>query len=354
MTPRFESIRLLDFRCFESLEFTPGPGRSFVVGRNAMGKTSLLEAICILLRLQSPRTSSLAEAVKVERPAFVIDGRCGGSHLSCTWMEGSRRISLDSKVQTRSDDYLGIARVAWLANSDLDLVLGSSSVRRRFLDFLGTQAVPGYRAALRSYERALRSRNALLKDTRPRREIAAFDEPLTSAGDILLNARSSLTAILAPLAATCCREISGANDHLEIRFRAGADVPMIQALEASRPEEDRLRQTVVGPHRDDILIKLNGLGGSAFASEGQQRSIALALKLAQARHLQNVQGTPPLFLLDDVFGELDPPRRNRLLASLPENAQAIISTTFLDWADIDGSDAIMDLCDGRLAPRLHA
>jgi len=354
MTPLLESVRLLDFRCFESVDLRPGPQRSFLVGKNAMGKTSLLEAICVLLRLQSPRTSTLAETVRVGKPAFSIDGHCGGSHLSCTWRDGSRRISLDSKLQTRTEDYLAIARVAWLANSDLDLVLGGGAVRRRFLDFLGSQAVPGYRTALRSYERALRSRNALLRDSRPRREIAAFDDPLTSSGDILLDARARLCQILAPLAAECCREISGANDRLEMTFRPGSSLPMSDSLAASRPDEERLRQTVVGPHRDDIDIHLNGLESSAFASEGQQRSIALALKLAQARHLEERQGVPPLFLLDDVFGELDPARRNRLLASLPPNAQAIITTTFLDWADIGASDAIFDLSDGRLVPRLHA
>ena len=112
----------------------------------------------------------------------------------------------------------------------------------------------------------------------------------------------------------------------------------------------RLRQTVVGPHRDDVKIVINKLDAAGFASEGQQRGIALALKLAQARHIEAVQNRAPILLLDDIFGELDPERRNRFLASLPPQSQAIITTTFLDWADRKPEDAVFKLADGRLEP----
>lgn len=336
-------LRLRSFRCFDALEFQPGPGRTFIVGRNAQGKTSILEAVCILLRLQSPRTASLAEVVKFGQPGFALDGHCAGAHLSCRSAGTGREIALDSKPQIRTDDYLDVARVAWFANSDIELVRGSGSVRRRFLDFLGTQSVPGYRKSLRAYERALRSRNALLKDGRPRREIAAFDEPLIEAGEFLLAARAALCADLAPLARTSCAEITGGLDTLEAAFRPGCRGPLREALAALRPDEERLRHTLAGPHRDDVELVINGLDAAAFASEGQQRGIALALKLAQARHLEAAQGRPPILLLDDVFGELDAGRRNRLLASLPPAAQAIITTTFLDWAGDTGGDVVLRL-----------
>ena len=313
------------------------------MGCNAQGKTSILEAVCILLRLQSPRTSSLAEAVKFGLPGFAIDGHCAGSHLSCRYADDGREIALDSKPRPRTNDYLDVARVAWFANSDLELVRGSGSVRRRYLDFLGGQSVPGYRKSLRAYERALRSRNSLLKDGRPRREIAAFDEPLVEAGDLLFASRRELCSQLSPLARDSCSEISGGSDTLETAYHPGCEGPFREALSAARPEEDRLRQTVVGPHRDDVHLAINGLAASTFASEGQQRSIALALKIAQARHLEIVQGHPPILLLDDVFGELDAVRRNRLLASLPTAAQAIITTTFLDWAGNTDGDAVFRL-----------
>ena len=110
-----------------------------------------------------------------------------------------------------------------------------------------------------------------------------------------------------------------------------------------------MRQTVCGPHRDDLEISLNGLTASAFASEGQQRSIVLALKIAQARHLETLHEKPPVLLLDDIFGELDASRRNRLLSSLPAGAQTIITTTFLDWADAHPIEKVFQLAQGKLS-----
>jgi DNA replication and repair protein RecF len=326
-------IRLRRFRCFDALDFQPGPARTCIVGQNAQGKTSILEAVCVLLRLQSPRTSTPADLVKSGHAACSIEGRVHDTHLQYRLAHGTREILLDSKPQSKSDDYLSVARICWFANSDLELVKGGGSSRRRFLDFLGTQSVPGYRKSLRDYERSLRSRNSLLKEGRPRREIAAFDAPLLEAGEFLLAARRSLVETLAPLATAACAEISGSADTLSLSYSPGATAPFAESLAASRPEEDRLRQTVRGPHRDDLDLTLNALKASAFASEGQQRGITLALKIAQARHLAALHPVPPILLLDDIFGELDPARRNRLLAALPTNAQTLITTTFLDWAD---------------------
>ena len=343
-------LRLQDFRCFESLEIFPGPGRTFVTGANAQGKTSLLEAVCLLLRLQSPRTSTTAEAIRFGQPRLSLNAHFSGTHLVLHHGHDGRELLLDSKPQTRTDDYLDVARVAWFANTDLDLVRGGSSGRRRYLDFLGMQCVPGYRKPLRAYERALRSRNSLLKDNRPRREVEAFDPPLVEAGEFLFAARAGLCETLAPLARAACLEISGGCDTMEIAYHPGGGSPLASALAASRQEEIRLRQTVVGPHRDELKIAINRLEAAGFASEGQQRGIALSLKLAQARHLEAVQNRAPILLLDDIFGELDPDRRNRLLASLPAQSQTIITTTFLDWADRHPADAVFKLADGRLEP----
>ena len=344
-------VRLSQFRCFDSLDVHPGPQRTYVVGKNSQGKTSILEAICVLLRLQSPRTSTVTDLFKSKTNGFALEGVFNDTRLSFRNTDEGRQISLDSKVQLKSADYLEVARVTWFANTDLELVKGGGALRRRYLDFLGVQSAPGYKRALSNYERTQRSRNALLKVGRHRREIAAFDSSLIESGELLMEARAGLCSSLAPLARSSCEEISGQADTLEIRYRPGCNGPFAEALAASRDEEDRLRQTVCGPHRDDIDIALNGLKASAFASEGQQRSIALALKIAQALHIENLHGQPPLLLLDDIFGELDTERRNRLLMALPAHAQAVITTTFLDWVDHTASDAIFLLADGRLTPR---
>ncbi len=287
--------------------------------------------------------------IKAGESACAIEGRVGGSHLACRFAPGSRELILDSKLQSRSDDYLSVARITWFANSDLELVKGSGSVRRRFLDFLGMQSVPGYRKALRDYERTLRSRNALLKEGRPRREVLAFDSPLIEAGEVLVKARRELVEAITPLAQTACDRISGAADALSLIYVPGCAEPFAESLAASRGEEERLRQTVRGPHRDDLEISLNQLKASAFASEGQQRSIVLALKIAQARYLEALHEKPPVLLLDDIFGELDAARRNRLLSSLPAGAQTIITTTFLDWAEGHPIERVYQLAEGRLS-----
>jgi DNA replication and repair protein RecF len=343
-------VRLHHFRCFETLEFFPTAHRTCIVGQNAQGKTSILEAVCVLLRLQSPRTTTTAELIKTGADGFSIEGHFADTRLQYRHTPEGRAIFLDSKLQQKSTDYLSIARITWFSNTDLDLVKGSSSSRRRYLDFLGTQSVPGYRKALRDYERALRSRNSLLKDGRPRLEIAAFDPPLLEAGDFLLSARARLTDSLSPRAASACLEISSSSDELKVEYRPGCKLPFSEALAASRLEEERLRQTVCGPHRDDLDFQLNALKASSFASEGQQRTIALALKIAQARHIEAMHGQPPVLLLDDIFGELDTARRNRLLQALPPGAQTLITTTFLDWARDAEEMTVFNLSGKILTP----
>lgn len=341
-------VLLSRFRCFEALEFFPGACRTYVVGRNAQGKTSILEAVCVLLRLQSPRTSQPSDMFLGGEGGFALGGRFGDTHLECRQSARGRSLLLDSKPQSKPDDYLATARLTWISNADLELVTGGGAARRRYLDFLGMQAVPGYRQTLRSYERALRARNALLKEGRPRAEVDAFTPLLLEAGGVLLEARAGLTTNLTSDLAEACRMISGGGDDLRVVYKPGCEGDFGEALAGSRGREERLRQTVCGPHRDDLELFLNGLKAASFASEGQQRTIALALKIAQARHLHALHGRPPLLLLDDIFGELDAVRRNLLLEALPAGAQSIITTTFLDWMQPSGGDCVFRLESGRL------
>lgn len=345
------TIRLRDFRCFQALDFSPAPGTNFIIGSNAQGKTSILESICLLLRLQSPRTSTPADCVRFGTVGFGLDGHYQDSHLHLKYERRLKSFALDSKPQSRTADYLAVARVAWISNEDLQLVRGGASARRRFLDFLGAQAVPHYLHHLRAYERALRSRNALLRDNRPRREIAAFDGPLVQAGTFLLEARAKLVLALAPQVHTAHQTISGTTGDLTITYQAGASIPFATALQNSEADEIRLRSTVSGPHRDDIAILLDGREASTFGSEGQQRSAALALKLAQARELEIGLEHPPVYLIDDIFGELDTNRRNNLLTALPDSAQKIITTTSLSWlADLPVRPLIHQLSAGQITP----
>jgi DNA replication and repair protein RecF len=301
------------------------------VGANAQGKTSLLEAVCVLARLQSPRTSRMAEAVSHGRRGFVVDGHIGGRHMQFYYAPERKKLALDSVVQTGTGDYLELARAVWFGTSDIDLIRGSAEPRRRFMDFVGAQLNAGYRQTLRAYERALRSRNHLLKAPRQMlREIAAFDGPLVEQGTALMEMRSTLLRGLEPHAEGAQRAISGTGETLRLNYARGSGEDFRAALDANRESDLRLRQTVAGPHRDDIELLLDGRA-SQFGSEGQQRTMAIALKLGQARLLEAETGRAPLLLLDDIFGELDLARRNALLAHLPAGAQPLITTTHLEW-----------------------
>lgn len=304
---------------------------NFIIGPNAHGKTSLLEAVCILLRLQSPRVTRLASAIQHERRGFVVDGYFDHRHLQFYFSKERKKLALDSVVQTSTHEYLQIGRVMWFSNSDMDLVRAGGDLRRRFLDFVCMQREPGYRTLLREYERALRSRNLLLKNPSPRwREIAAFDRPLLAAGMQITQLRGKLCAELSGPANEAHAAISEAGEQLRIEYVPGAGGEFAAALAAAQQTDARLRQTTVGPHRDDIAFSLSDRSAE-FASEGQQRTLVLALKLGAARLLAAHFGTPPIYLIDDVFGELDVKRRNALLAVLPIEAQKIITTTYLDW-----------------------
>jgi DNA replication and repair protein RecF len=346
-------LRMRDFRCFERGEFVPAAGLNLLSAPNASGKSSVLEAVCVLLRLQSPRAGALGEAVRHGTAGFSVRGRVGERELACHYSgaEG-RQLKLDDVPQRKSDEYLRTGLVAFFSNEDIELVRGASSKRRRFLDFLGSQCDAGYLKNLRAYERALRSRNFLLKEGPHRgRELAAYDGPLVAAGESLAMVRAELCRELEPLVARFAREISPRGEAAALRYVRSGGEDLGAALAASANEERRLRQTVVGPHRDEVALELEGAAAGTFASEGQQRTLTLALRLAQAELIRARRGTPPVYLLDDIFGELDTERRRRLLGALPGDAQRILTTTTWQWLDEFGDAARWVIREGRIVER---
>jgi DNA replication and repair protein RecF len=324
-------LQIRHFRCFEQFQVEFEPGMTFITGPNAHGKTSLLEAACILLRLQSPRTASLARVVQHGRRGFVTDGYFGPQHLQFYYSPQKKKLALDGVEQSNAREWLQIGRVMWFGNDDIELVRAGAEKRRKFLDFVAVQRDAAYRASLRSYEHALRSRNHLLKQPSPRwREIAAFDAPLLEHGNRVTTARHNLLAELQADADAAHFAISGQRESLRLEYVPGDLGNFSAALSSAKTDDARLRQTTIGPHRDDVRFFLNDVTAED-ASEGQQRTLVLALKLGAARLLERTFGMPPVLLLDDIFGELDPTRRNALLAALPAEAQKIVTTTHLDW-----------------------
>ncbi|MEM7698314.1 MAG: DNA replication and repair protein RecF, partial [Verrucomicrobiota bacterium] len=317
-------------------------------GDNAQGKTSILEAVCVLMRLQSPRANSLADCIRFSEKAFAVGGNPIGiesSDLRIQYRESGRRLFVDGEAQKRGADYLRHSGlVVWMANDDLALVRGGGDGRRRYLDFMCSQLFPGYRAAQKTYEKALRTRNFLLKRDASIRwdEVDAYTRVLDEQGRVVTERRRQLIEALIPFAAEAQRIISRSDEGLTLSYADGSgdqSDSLGEWLFARRDEETRRRQTIAGPHRDDLELSLNGMPASRFASEGQQRTVALALKLGQTRLFLDQKPEPPILLIDDVFGELDPARRNALMGAWPSDSQKLITTTHLDWLDASFDDA---------------
>lgn len=341
-------LQLRNFRCFEALRVKIAPGYNFFLGQNGQGKTSILEGACVLLRLQSQRSSKLSPLARIGHDSFAVAGRCDEHLLEFRYSRLRRKLAFDHAEQRSVGEYLRLGRVVSFANTDIELVRGGSEFRRRFFDFLGTQIEPTYRPVLRAYERALRSRNALLKAAQPKpRELAAYDPPLLEHGAKLSAMRARLVERLTPFATSAHSEISGSKERIELQFKPGNGDDFAAELARSSAQEIRLRQTVVGPHRDDLALLVDEMPAAQYASEGQQRTVALALKIAQARVFA-MEANPPLLLIDDIFGELDPGRRNRLFGALPANSQKLVTATSMDWQDGRIEGPVNRLNDGQL------
>ncbi len=336
-------LQLRNFRCFAERAVEFREGFNFIVGANGRGKTTLLEAACVLARLQSQRASTLAPTIRAGERSFVVGGHVDGHLLQFYYSPLRRKVAFDSVEQRDLSEYLQLLRVVSFANSDLDLIRGSGEMRRRYLDFIGLQVDAGYRPALRAYERALRARNALLKSPHPRpRELAAYAEPLVQAGSSLGKMRRTLAARLGPAAEAAHRAIAP-GEALALGYLPGNEEDFAAHLARVAADDARLRLTTIGPQRDDLRLEVRGLAAAQFASEGQQRTAALALKLAQAHLFAEGAGAPPLLLIDDIFGELDAARRNALLAALPNESQKLVTATSLDWRERADDGPVLEL-----------
>ena len=350
-------MRLKDYRCFEAAEVPFHAGTTLLVGRNAQGKTSLLEAACLLMRLQSPRTSTRTDFIRFGAKACVVEGQWNEASLRVGQSHTVRRLAVDNVVTGRSGEYLKhTSRVVWMDHADMNLARGGAEHRRRYLDFAAAQLYPAYLPALRNYDRALRSRNFLLKrDAQiPWRQVDAYSKLVATHGETLAACREELVTRLQPHVRHAHHVLSsGAEEGTLTYLRGYEGTHLEEELAQARSEEERSRSTARGPHRDDLLLEINGRAAGSFASEGQQRTLCLALKLAQARALQDGRGEPPLLLMDDIFGELDKARRQALLAHLPGHTQKIITTTFVDWAGEVGLDALIyEVGGGSVRPKV--
>ncbi len=341
---RLVSLQLRDFRNLAEVDLVPSPRATVLVGENGQGKTNLLESIYLLATLKPLRASRLAELVRFGAEGATVaggfEGPGGVRQVGVRIAQGGRTAYLDGKPVERLDAYFeGLAAVCF-SPDDLLLVKAGPEGRRRFVDRAAFNRWPAVLGEAREYVRALRERNAALRTAAPDVEVS-FRGPLVRTAARILVRRRDLVRELAPRAAAAFREISGPDAPdalLAYRPAAGMRVEGLseEDLAAGLAEilEHRLARdrdrgyTSAGPHMDDVTLSVDGRGARPYASQGQQRALVLALKIAEIENIRATLGRPPLLLLDDVSSELDPAKNRYLLgylAGLP--AQAFLTST---------------------------
>ncbi len=325
-------LRLRDFRNYTRLDAAFAPGFHLFLGDNAQGKTNILEAIYLLATLRSFRGVGGGQMIRHGQKGYFVGATTVGTgthEIKIYWSPRERKLSLNGQPVKKLTDYFGVLRVVVFCAEDLPIVKGPAQRRRRFMDLLLAQTMPKYLPVLQRYTQALRARNALLKARTPDpRALESFTRELVQAGEQIISLRKRLCPRLAELAAASHARIVGGQETLGLEYRPSVAHDLAVALANSRDRERTLRSTVVGPHRDDLALMIENRPAAQFGSEGQKRSIALALKMAQAELLAKVHGVPPILLIDDVMGELDAKRRAGLLPLL-ERTHAADSQVFM-------------------------
>ncbi len=342
---QIDRITLHHFRNLHGLDLGLGPGINLIAGQNGLGKSNLLESLHFLCLAHSPRTRRDKELIAwgTKDPVFVIrgEGQVGGKpHTqSVEYTEKGSRVKSGHNETHRLGDLLGHFNLVGFSPEDMDLIRGGPLERRRFLDVLMCQRDPSALEILRRYRQSLRQRNAVLKlpylGADEDALLLAYEFTLVDAGVELVRRRLEVVDFLTPKAKEFYFEIGGGAEklHLEMTRSLGRDEKpeimrenFLQKLRENRAQDRENGATGHGPHRDDLLAFLAGKMARDFASQGQKRSVALALKLASATLLKEASGWSPILLLDDVFAELDPHRRERFGALISGFGQVFIAT----------------------------
>ena len=348
-------LRLTNYRNFASLSLELPPGLVVLSGANAQGKTNLLEAAYLLAIAKSYRTNVERELIswasqkapeaagtagmeqtvidgEVERrddKVRIIVGLRAGSSEGAGGVLVNKQVKVNG-VSTSASGLVGWVNAVLFTASDIELVHGSPSQRRRFLDILLSQVDRGYLRTLQRYQRVLTQRNHLLRLIREGRasgeELGFWNKELVREGAALINHRGDAIDRLAPLTAHAYGALSK-GEKLSLKFRPSLSSEQLeQSLAERKNEEINAGMTLAGPHRDDLEIKLNGMPAGTYSSRGQARSIALGLRLAEAVFLKEQRGDEPVLLLDDVLSELDSYRRQSVLEEAAGYQQALVTT----------------------------
>ena len=322
-------VQLLDFRNYRTLSYRPSGRLNLLTGRNAQGKTNALEAVGVLLTGRSFRTTRLAELPHWGAEAAVLTGELQRS-------EGTRAIRRvlqrrENGTWQASGESCPWARVIAFGWQDLAIVHGGPSARRAFIDGCAARLYPSHLPALLRYRQLHEQRNRMLQTRASAERLAPWDEQVATVGMEMIDRRRRAVAALHAELARVYPAVSGEPQKVQIGYRsvvgeATEPAALVAALEQARPVELRRGQTLVGPHRDDLAIELDGVDARAFGSRGQQRLLALALRLAEVLPVTEAAGTAPVLLLDDALSELDPGVRDNALREIQAAEQVFLTS----------------------------
>ena len=341
-----EHLRLRDFRNYQRLDVDFSPGFHVLLGDNAQGKTNILEAIYLMATLRSFRGVGGAQMIRHGANGYFVGGKVIGQsdhEIKMFWSARERNLSLDGQPVKKLADFFGSLRTVVFCTEDLQLIKGTARARRRFLDLLLAQTQPGYLSLLQRYMHSVRARNALLKQRSPdEAALESFSGEMVKLGNELIRARRELVPKFSPLARLAYRRIANDAEELRIEYQPSVKADFAVELAQSRAREKSFRATLVGPHRDDLQLLQNEKSAAQFGSEGQKRTLAIALKMAQAEFLTGRHGSAPILLIDDVMGELDVKRRSGLLPLLDQarrtSVQVFMTCTEENWPAELGRD----------------
>ncbi|HEX9866468.1 MAG TPA: DNA replication/repair protein RecF [Acidimicrobiia bacterium] len=350
-------IALTDFRSYPTLEWQPEPGVNLLLGPNGAGKTNLLEAIAYLASLRSFRSVGDGALIRDDADSAVVRaGVSGVDRERLIEVEiprvGPRRTQVDKTRLNRTADLLGALRVIAFLPEDLDLVKRGPALRRDLLDAIAVQLWPAAYLDQSEFDRALRQRNAFLKSgARDDATLSVWDARLAQSGGRVMARRARVIETLTSLLDACYEDIAqqrhrasigyvaswGGDDQILNRTAADFSAAILEAVEVSRRADYERRLTTVGPHRDEPVFRIDGTEARTHGSQGEQRTMALAVKLASHRAVADLVGEPPVLLLDDVFSELDPERAGALAKALPGDTQTMITSARPEDVPIVGS-----------------
>ena len=336
----FRRLRAEGFRNLEALDIGFHPEINWIYGDNGQGKTNLLEALLYTVTGRSHRRVRDEEVMQFEASHFFLSAELMDDEdeflsLTAAWSrEEGKRLKRDGQALLKLSELMYLVGAVVFGPSDVELVGGMPELRRRFLDYTLSKIDPSYLRDLISYKRVLRQRNRLLREGGSASEREAWTAKLVEFGTIIHLERVKHLKVLAEHSKRFYREMSGESGPFHLVYKSSisgndtgsAEASFKDSLRKLEVAESLKRNTLAGPHRDDMLIDINGRNARKYASQGQKRSAAIALKLAQAELLDQLRRDRPVVILDDVFSELDPGRRERLCALVGRQYQTFLAT----------------------------